>query len=207
MSPQPLQNLFERPVSIQIKVYNKVFAELSLERQRQRDGSPRSAELIPPLLGYLDAVSSHWEKMRETSKENPDFFEWPSTVAWIGSGIFKTIDLDEEGALRLFGYSVSADADLSEGDRRNILDVVFAVSIPPFGSWDKLSEWGEPESSQRLMKMANCLASFARNGSRRRVHYMDAPVKKWCDDLEYLRKEYYEGRFGFGWPSPLDPTR
>lgn len=198
---QSVEDIVQRPVSIQVKVFRKVFAELELEKRRQRSGSHRSAEYIPRLEAWLERVSNHWKLMRQECLANPEFFEWPSTKAWIGSGNFDTSGFSKDGALRLFGYSVSAEFDLSDRDRREILDLVFNVSVPPVTEWYQVAEWGEPGTVQRLKKMANCLASFARNGSRRRDHRMTQPVLKWCRDLEYLKIKYYDGKFGFGWPN------
>ena len=197
---QPIDNLLSRPLPNQIRVYRKVYGELEMEFLKQKRGSPYSAQFIPVLQDYLDSVSTHWRFMRSQCHTNPDFFEWPSTQAWIGDGAFGASFFEKEGALSLFGYSVAAGASLSKADRWQTLDLVFSAVIPPVSNWSSISEWGEPKSAQRLRKMANCLAAFARNGARRRETGMAKPVEKWVSDLEYLREKYYVGHFGFGWP-------
>ena len=188
------------PCSEQLAIFQKAHSQLgSRERGRLRKlGKPLFE--ISAIEVLLDAISAHWSHQRLQAEQHPDFFRWPSTVAWIGTGGFWVGDLDVEGALRLFGYSVGQDADLSDAQRRHRLDLVFSAVIPPFTEWRRVLEWGEPSTAPRLKKMANCLASFARNGARRPEPFMVLPVRKWRADLGYLHDRYYRDHFKFGWP-------
>ncbi|MEP0314828.1 MAG: hypothetical protein ABJL57_17685 [Hyphomonas sp.] len=197
---QPLDNLLSRPCHLQVRVYNRVAQRLASDRRKHKDGSWRAAERIPQYEAYLDAINASWISMRQQCRTNPDFFEWPSTKAWIGDGKFSAAGMDTEGVLSLFGYSVSGELGLSPNERHHILDVVFQAEIPPFASWERLLEWDGPASALRLRKMANCLASFARNGKRRHEAHMAAPVAKWTSDLQHLRLRYYDQLFSFDWP-------
>ena len=64
-----------------------------------------------------------------------------------------------------------------------------------------MNEWGMPYSPKRLQKMANSIASFARNAKRRHDTKMDNAISEWETDLRFLYEKFYVGRFGFGWPS------
>ncbi|HPI48669.1 MAG TPA: hypothetical protein PLH23_10405 [Hyphomonadaceae bacterium] len=188
------------PCSEQAVVYQRASSQLdSRERGRlRRLGKPLFD--IGEIEALLAAISLHWTEQRRIAEQHPDFFRWPSTVAWMGSGGFWAEGMTEEGALKLFGYNVGQEADLSEAHRRQRLDLVFNTVIPPFTEWSRVLEWGEPRTAPRLKKMANCLASFARNGARRPEVYMQLPVRKWRDDLGYLHDRYYRDHFRFGWP-------
>jgi hypothetical protein len=63
-----------------------------------------------------------------------------------------------------------------------------------------MAEWGEPKSINRLKKLADSLATFARNARRRRSSDMDHAIAEWEEDLKYLKDTYYTGRFRFDWP-------
>jgi hypothetical protein len=63
-----------------------------------------------------------------------------------------------------------------------------------------MREWGGPRSGERLLKMANSIAAFCRNEKRKSCPSEEA-VSDWEDDLDWLRRTYYRGRFRFHWPS------
>lgn len=104
----------------------------------------------------------------------------------------------ETGFLRQYGYKVGANR-LSEGQRRQILDSVFLEPFPFVNDTAYLREWGEPNTAQRLRKLANCIATFARNAKRRRLSSYRESIQDWEADLAYLKRTYYDGRFDFGW--------
>ncbi len=198
----PLVRVFLLPCSEQMAIYHNAASQLvpSFRGELKRRGVlPFEIDVLEV---YLIAIRDHWDEQRRLCQNNPDYFTWPSTAAWLGDGGFLASGLDEDGALSLFGYRVSREADLSDEERRSKLDVVFQAVIPPFTHWFKVLEWGEPKSAVRLKKMANCLAAFARNGSRQTGERMSVPVEKWKEDLAYLRLKYYERLFGFDWPDP-----
>jgi hypothetical protein len=58
-----------------------------------------------------------------------------------------------------------------------------------------------PSTARRLQKLANTLASLARNAKRRRTASLDRAIHEWEQDLGFLYEKYYVGLFGFGWPA------
>jgi hypothetical protein len=196
-----LEKIFALPCSEQVEVYSKAAAQLdpNIRGALKRRGAARFD--MGDIERYLAAIRDHWENERQRCRDNPDYFTWPSTQAWLSDGKFTDLGLEDEGALKLFGYAVSSEAGLSQSERHYRLHVVFRAVIPPFTSWPKVMEWGEPETPPRLRKMANCLAAFARNGARRSEAWMAVPVDKWRADLAHLRKRYYQDLFGFDWPT------
>lgn len=195
-----IDKIVELRCSEQMQIYNRAAAQLDphyRHRLKRRGKKPFKIGLLTELI---TAISEHWEKQRHLCQQNPEYFRWPTTTTWLGDGPFSDANFEQEGALKLFGYSVSSVEDLSDHERQHRLDVVFQAVVPPFAAWYKVLEWGEPCSAARLKKMANCLASFARNGTRRRADWMVCPFEKWTADLAYLRKKYYRDHFGFEWP-------
>jgi hypothetical protein len=183
-----------------MKIYQAAHAQLHPHERHRLKRKGRKPFKIPDLEAYLELIAAHWAEQRRLCENNPDYFNWPSTEVWVGNGNFWVTGLDDEGVLKLFGYAVSKEFDLSDEQRRHQLDLVFSVIIPPFTRLQKIAEWGEPKSAPRLRKMANCLANFARNGARRDESYMEVAVEKWVDDLSYLYRVYYRDKFGFAWP-------
>jgi hypothetical protein len=55
-------------------------------------------------------------------------------------------------------------------------------------------------SSVRLQKLANCIASFARNAKRRCYASMELAITEWEEDLAYLKDKYYRPVDGYNWP-------
>lgn len=149
---------------------------------------------------YIDAIEGHWQHLRSEQRLNPDFFQWPSTIAWLGDGCFDFEKDLESGVLSTFGYSVNQEDNLDEATRLRLLDEIFHVNLPPVFYPQTLTDWDDPASAGRLRKMANCLAAFSRNAKRRIHRDLSLAVEKWETDLRYLRHRYYIEHFGFDWP-------
>lgn len=111
----------------------------------------------------------------------------------------------ETGLLRQYGYKVGVNG-LSESQRRRILDSVLLEPFPFVNDTAYLREWGKPNTAQRLQKLANCIATFARNAKRRRLSSHSESIQDWEADLAYLKRTYYDGRFDFRW-SQTDISR
>lgn len=68
--------------------------------------------------------------------------------------------------------------------------------MPP----DYMAECGSSNSVERLKKIANIIASFARNAKRKQIP-PDKAMEYWESELEWLKSNYYRGSFRFKWPS------
>ena len=126
-----------------------------------------------------------------------NYFIWPHTgfyPSWelLNPEVFR----QELGVLGAMGYSVGEDKALSADTRHNILSRAYEKNIPivPGQSPGYMLEWGRPGTAQRLEKIANCLAAFARNAKHRtdsdKLIYC---IEKWESDLQYLKQKYYIG--------------
>lgn len=131
-------------------------------------------------------------------------FSWPQTTIVPGLGLPNADHGDPSswpqiGLLGHLGYSVGANG-VNVLKRRLILQRVFLESVPNVTSMAYMNEWGMPKSSLRLQKLANSLASFARNAQRRPSPPTQA-INDWESDLQWLKNAFYQSRFSFRWPT------
>lgn len=131
-------------------------------------------------------------------------FRWPSTA--VESDSRKALDgtfFDyEDGLLRFMGYTVGQSGCHRRG-RQEILDYVFNCTLPRVQSEAYMAGWGANGSSDRLKKLANCIATFAKNAKRRRNASMELAIAEWEEDLAYLKDKYYRSGAGYAWPGTL----
>lgn len=128
-------------------------------------------------------------------------FRWPSTVAFEADGSLPEVEWPQIGVLKAVGYTVGAQG-LPQSARLSILKHVYSESLPFVFSHAHMKEWGEPQSSTRLKKMAEALASFARGAKRKTLVNMDKAVSDWEHDLAWLKEEYYlKHKYVWVWPS------
>ena len=153
------------------------------------------------LVKFRDAVMAEWDRRYRFALEDPDFFEWPRTVSHGGDGSLNHDNWHEQGMLSYLGYHVGVTRGLSEGVRREILKGVFRGSLPPLNGPDYVQQWGGRSTAVRLKKMADVLASLAKNAKAQTAYDKGSAIADWEADLQFLYHEYYVGKFGFDWPS------
>lgn len=130
------------------------------------------------------------------------YFRWPHTNSYPGRGLFDPEWIHEKGVLSEMGYHVGRNG-LSETERRRILDDAYNFDVP-FVDMETLVEWNSPKTPFRLRKMANSLASFAKNAKRRRdADRLAQAIADWENDLAYLKIRYYDRQYDheFPWPN------
>ena len=149
----------------------------------------------------IEAINAEWDRRRKEGVDGGEFFKWPTTEAKTGDGSISREAWLEEGMLLYMGYKVGHTDGKDRCVRKSILHEIFEGALPPVFPPRYLNEWGEARSARRLKKMAECIASFARNANRRRDNKMEVAVDQWESDLEYLYYEYYVRKFHFAWPS------
>ena len=128
-------------------------------------------------------------------------FPWPSTEVFSGTGQLPKPDWPEIGVLKYKGYEVGENGK-DVRTRRDILTNVFhSTELPQVESPEHMQEWGQGGSSDRLQKMANAIASFARNAKRQEnPRRPRKAINDWESDLEWLKSRFYSGSFSFQWP-------
>ena len=125
----------------------------------------------------------------------PSRAEWPAEAEQTAA-----VALDSEaffhatGMLKFMGYSVGRKAALSTDRRRAILQYVFTGRLPPVNDALYVQEWARPRSNRRLRKIANSLATFARNARKKKSSSWNRAIANWEADLAYLKRRYYDKR-------------
>lgn len=147
------------------------------------------------------AVEAEWKRRRRFCKPE-DYFDWPTTE--IGPDRGGSVAPSEwvlEGLLHCMGYHVGRGSTLTPDGRCRLLTRIYQGHLPPVNGPAYMSEWGRPESALRLEKMAQSLASFARQAKRRSSANLTEAIHSWEHDLGYLYDHYYAPKFWFRWPS------
>jgi hypothetical protein len=155
---------------------------------------------LPLYEELVRTVEGEWRRRSKLPHSADEYFDWPTTDAKRGDGRFAGIYSVTEGVLGYLGYTVGERSTLTQSQRQAILNRVFQMHLPPIESPFYMKEWASPRSAARLKKMANSIASFARQAKRRQNADMREAVTSWEADLRTLHDEYYVGKFGFGWP-------
>jgi len=168
---------------------------------RFEDEDPDSPDIAAARERLL-AIEAEWARRASMAPNHPDYFPWPTTDAPNGGGDVKAGDWQEIGMLSYLGYHVGVTSALSTAQRRRLLIHVFNMRLPPLNGVAYMRSWGTPETGPRLKKIAEAIAAFARNAKRRRNPRLAEAIRQWEDDLMYLRRVLYIGRFdGFTWPT------
>lgn len=149
-------------------------------------------------LHVIEAVEAAWDALELAEGE---LFPWPSTEVGASIGSSAVAGFRSEGMLSYLEYRVGKTAGLPANVRQSILARAFEGKLPRVFEPAYMNEWGQPRSAQRLRKMAESLAAFARNFKRLDEDRYDEAIRQWEQDLDFLYFRYYVGRFGFGWPS------
>jgi hypothetical protein len=136
-------------------------------------------------------------------------FAWPR-IAVLPSGDALNTDQWQysHGLLSFLGYNVGQKGAY-RNERQHILDYVYNERLPRVDSVEYMAEWGELETSRRLRKLAESLASFARMARRKNSADMRLAISEWEEDLAVLKTKYYDGRYDnvFFWPHRQVSTR
>lgn len=145
----------------------------------------------------LALISAEWDRRLSLAKSSASF-KWPTTDAPGGKG---GIDLNSpaEGMLRYLGYKVGQGGERSDAYRAALLDEIYLSKLPPLESVDYMKGWDAPKSGHRLRKLANAIASFARNSKRNDPLKYRTAIRHWETDLNHLKKRWYDGRYD--WPT------
>jgi hypothetical protein len=140
--------------------------------------------------------------INEDIKLLDEAFQWPNTEAEHGETALGPTDWPQVGMLGFLGYSVGQNGELRTTRQRILRDLLYKVDLPKVENQAYVAEWGAPESGARLRKMAQSIASFCRGARRRDEFAMSVAIEEWEEDLAWLKKTYYDGRFDrqFTWP-------
>jgi hypothetical protein len=139
--------------------------------------------------------------LKALAAKNQEPFFWPSTevVAKSQLPIKDSYFQHKEGIFSYLEYKVGWSGTTPKR-RQILLDRIYLDKLPKINSVQYMSEWGDPQTASRLKKMAESIASFARNAKRRNHQQLRKAILDWENDLNYLRCKYYNNVYDFGWP-------
>lgn len=181
-------------------------------REMLRQGTPTfPADLRPWLIlellemrlhAMLPRISIVSEPIKPVSTRaapakhpSPSRAEWPAEAEQTAAvALNSEAFFHATGMLKFMGYSVGRKAALSADRRRAILQYVFTGRLPPVNDALYMQEWARPRSNRRLRKIANSLATFARNARRKKSSSWNRAIANWEADLAYLKRRYYDKR-------------
>lgn len=127
-------------------------------------------------------------------------FDWPKTSIVPGVDVLPggPDGWPQVGLLKHLGYQVGTNGT-DRVKRRRILRNAFIGRLPNVVDDSYMQGWGEPNTKKRLRKLAYSIASFTCLSKRKRNPSQKA-IDDWEEDLAWLKKEFYHGRFTFSWP-------
>lgn len=139
------------------------------------------------------------ELLREIAARN--HFVWPDALAKLlkQKSARKDVVRNVNSPLSLAGYKVGRSGK-SAKRRRQILKEIFEGPLHHETPSDFVSKWGNANSIDRLKGISGHLANLARTQQARSDPAYEKAISDWQDDLEWLRRTFYEGRFSFPWP-------
>jgi hypothetical protein len=161
------------------------------------------------MLTGIDPYDSEYNILEEFTKEHPVFqylfsygFDWPSTFVNINENNTSLIpDWPSKGFLGWLDYRVGRSGH-KISKRHKILEQALYDKLPSALPKSYSEGWGDPGSAERLMKIANSIASFCRNAKRRQNSNTEIAIQDWESDLEWLKDQYYlPSNLDFKWPN------
>lgn len=160
------------------------------------------------LLSEVDPLGADEALLRKFGEGHPALeflsaagFDWPTTTVVGGDNSALETEWLSKGYLKYFGYSVGRRG-LTKSERQAVLTKAYLATVPGVFPQRYRQSWGKPGSSTRLLKMAESLAAFCRN-AKRRPHEMQLAISHWEEDLDWLKRTYYDGNQVFEWPSTV----
>ena len=132
-------------------------------------------------------------------------FDYPTTdvvnTRRLSMAALGAVDWQETGLLSLSGYRVGRTQGESSETRRKTLNYIFLKDdLSDIEDRDYAESWGRPSTADRLRKLAETLAAFARNG-RRNPTDMSQAISEWDEDLVHLKEQFYDRWGDFPWPN------
>src|SRR5689334_6684413 len=104
--------------------------------------------------------------------------------------------------LTAIGYSVGYDSPLSPRGRREVLSDVFQTDTCKSVLGKNA---GIADSAARLYRLARLIATCCQFARGKNSPALDDAIRDWSSDLEWLRSNFYYGRFEreFKWPRAI----
>ncbi|MBT3497731.1 MAG: hypothetical protein HN463_02540 [Gemmatimonadales bacterium] len=157
----------------------------------------RLLELMGSRLGALGGVAA---------EDRSEHHRFPTTdvvaVRRVAIGGGGDIDWRKEGLLSLSGYRVGVTRGVQRPTRELVLNTIVLVDdLSDIRDEEYAREWGAPDTEARLKKLADTLATLARNARRQEGANMQTAIREWESDLEYIRTNFQSRWPDIDWPN------
>ncbi len=142
------------------------------------------------------------EQQRANKNIEDKNFVWPTTEITSGNGTLADQFWPQIGMLKFLGYNVGHKGALRT-DRQKALQIAFTMhELPKVNGPEYVKGWGNASTGLRLKKIADSIATFCRNARHQNSTSYTATIADYEEDLAWLKKTYYDGRFDrqFTWP-------
>jgi len=157
------------------------------------------AQFLPmPKGSTLAEARTAIEKSVRNLSDSAEFFRWPTTEGSPGEGDVQNGDSPESGLLNQLGYKVGVFGALKSHRRQILRSLLESEALPQVESPDYMAKWGREHSGTRLKKIASSIAAFCKRARGTPGALTGRSVESWEDDLSWLKRTYYDGRFDGG---------
>jgi hypothetical protein len=154
------------------------------------------AQFLPmPTASTLDEARTAIEKFVKNLGDTAEFFRWPTTDVSPGDSDVQDGESPERGLLNHLGYKVGVFGALKSHRRQILRGLMESEALPEVESPAYMAKWGCVQSGTRLRKMAYSIAGFSRRAKGMPEGCMERVIESWEDDLAWLKRTYYDGRF------------
>lgn len=193
-------SIFRRSISLKDLLFisqEMLLASLFTEQQPR---SPYGAEWEGHITDHKALSCVKKIRARRTEENKP--FTWPKTDIEPGNGSLTDQQWPQVGMLKFLGYNVGHNGALRT-DRQKALQIAFtAHELPKVNGPEYVKGWGNASTGVRLKKIADSIATFCRNARHQNSKSYTATIADYEEDLAWLKKTYYDGRFDrqFVWP-------
>ena len=137
---------------------------------------------------------------RQSPEPNPEpapAWRWPivEVPPSRGKGVgFADGVWEEISPLKMFGYTVGKTYGWPPNKRKNFLSDFMTYVLPVQVTQTYGDKYGDPNSPKRLQAVANLLASLTVAAKRKGSASMRYAIEDWENDLNYLKRDFYEGK-------------
>lgn len=156
-----------REIEAQAAAMHKIALDKIYQEQNIQLSAKRFNEMEKPIPHYIQKALSKFESDYKSN-----------------SSSFKS--MNEFSPLACFGYKVGKTSELSEQQRRQIIQFTWYANIPSIVPKEYAKEWGAPGTHKRFIKILNHLSMLATQRASRRGY--EVAIEHWESDSKWFRE-------------------
>ncbi len=171
----------------------------------------KKAEVLDKLIDtyehrikILDILLQTFLKVESNRHNKPDddIFDTAIKKSRHASHSLSNLSWRKLGLLKASGYTVGLSSNVPAEMRKQILNHIFLIDdLSDIDDREYAAEWGHPKTGTRLKKLADSIASFAKNSKRKNNPSLNTAIQEWDNDLSHLKRTFYDRWGDFPWPN------